>query len=166
MKTVEFEKLSINIDTNDSVTIYTFNGDISEHFAHNKLPYFNTEQTVLVLDYITTFNSIGTREWIHFVDAVSQNSTPVFRNCSVAMIDQINMVPECLGKGFVESFYAPYFCDCGEEVNKLVSIKENIDILSNSTAPEFSCDACGKTLEFDALEESYFQFINSSSKAG
>ena len=81
------------------------------------------------------------------------------------MIDQINMVPECLGGGYVESFYAPYFCECGAEVNKLVIIKDSQSILLAGQAPEFSCDACGQPLEFDALEESVlFQFVNTNLK--
>ena len=80
------------------------------------------------------------------------------------MIDQINMVPECLGSGYVESFYAPYFCDCGEEVNQLITIRDSRDMLVSLQAPQFKCAACGRNLEFDALEESYFQFISGNLK--
>ena len=83
----------------------------------------------------------------------------IFKECSLAVIDQINMVPTSLGKGVIESFYAPYYCECGTEENKLINVEEHLKKISNAEAPEFNCNVCDELMEFDALEESYFNFL-------
>ena len=78
METITFENLTIQIETTDLLTTYTFTGDISEHFRHEDLPIKASEQVILVLDGIGNFNSIGTREWIHFIAGFAKGTTPVF----------------------------------------------------------------------------------------
>ena len=75
------------------------------------------------------------------------------------MVDQINMVPDSLGTGTIESFYAPYFCATHGEANKLVHLKDSIKTLEARVAPPMTCDTCHSDLEFDALEASYFMFV-------
>jgi hypothetical protein len=70
-----------------------------------------------------------------------------------------------LGGGDVVSFFAPYYCQCGQEHTKLIQVREHEATMRRFVAPSFTCD-CGKSLEFDALEESYFQFLNSLTRAG
>jgi hypothetical protein len=89
-----------------------------------------------------------------------------FTSCSVTMIDQINMVPDSLGKGKVESFFAPYYCQCGGEVNRLIAVSQHLKRLVAKQAPEFKCESCGRMLEFDALEESYFLFAENAAATG
>jgi transcription initiation factor IIE alpha subunit len=43
----------------------------------------------------------------------------------------------------------------------LIEVEQNIKALRSKIAPEFTCEKCGKNLEFDALEESYFLFAGS-----
>ena len=160
MKTIEFSDLKIDIDETDGQVTYIFNGDVDENFDHKKVPIVEHSTITLHLAELKTFNSVGIREWINFVSKLSSAGTLIFKECSVPMIDQINMVPESLGNGSVESFYAPYYCDCGQEINKLVVTNEYDEQLKNSIAPSFECSNCHKELEFDALEESYFQFAS------
>jgi hypothetical protein len=138
--------------------IYTFEGDVDEHFRQKDVPRIRRPSIIFNLEQVNTFNSCGIREWIFLVRDVGELGRLRFINCSVAMIDQINMVPESIGKGEVVSFFAPYFCACNGEENRLIKVSENLPILQAKQAPEFDCDQCGKKLEFDALEESYFLF--------
>jgi hypothetical protein len=164
---IEFGNLAIEIKQTDNEVVYRFVGDVDEHFRQKDVPRIRKAQITFVLEEINNFNSCGIREWIYLIRDISELGSLKFTKCSVTMIDQINMVPDSLGKGRVESFFAPYYCQCGGEVNRLIAVDQHIETLQNKQAPEFKCEKCGKNLEFDALEESYFLFAEGAlPKAG
>ncbi len=155
---IDFGKLKITIEESASEVIYRFHGEVDEHFRQKDVPRVKKPLIRFHLEHVVTFNSCGIREWIFLVKDIGELGTLQFEHCSVSMIDQINMVPDSLGKGDIVSFYAPYFCSCGGEVNRLVDVSNNFESLQNKQAPEFKCETCGKSLQFDALEDSYFLF--------
>lgn len=157
-QSIEFGNLAIEITQTDNEVVYRFVGDVDEHFRQKDVPRIRKSQITFVLEDINNFNSCGIREWIYLIRDISELGTLTFTKCSVTMIDQINMVPDSLGKGHVESFFAPYYCQCGGEVNRLIDVRDHADTLQSKQAPEFACEKCNKVLEFDALEESYFLF--------
>ena len=157
---IKFANLKIDIEENDKEVIYHFDGDVDENFRHQDVPSLSKQAIIFNLEKVKNFNSCGIREWIALIKVISKMGHLVFRKCSVTMIDQINMVPDSLGSGRVESFYAPYYCECGGEVNRLINVADCLSQLHHKSAPEFRCEKCGEVLEFDALEESYFLFIN------
>jgi len=155
---VEFGKLKIDItETPDEVT-YLFVGDVDESFRQKEVPRLKKKKITFILEQINNFNSCGIREWIYLVRDIGELGSLHFVACSVTMIDQINMVPDSLGKGIVDSFYAPYYCECGGEVSRLVQVADCLADLQQKHAPLFNCESCGRNLEFDALEDSYFLF--------
>lgn len=155
---IEFGNLSIEIKQTADEVVYRFVGDVDEHFRQKDVPRIKKARIRFILEEINTFNSCGIREWIYLVRDISELGSLTFTKCSVVMVDQINMVPDSLGKGGVESFFAPYFCGTHGEVNQLIVVGEHVEQLENKQAPEFVCEHCSKPLEFDALEESYFLF--------
>ena len=161
-ESAQFGKLSIDIKATADVTTYTFVGDVDEHFRQKDVPRLVRPKIVFVLEDVNNFNSIGVREWIYLVREFGDLGELVFSRCSVTMIDQINMVPDSLGSGRVDSFFAPYFCKCGGEVNRLIVVEENLAKLQSKQAPTLACEKCKNTLEFDALEESYFLFAEAA----
>ena len=164
---IKFANLKIDLEETDKELVYHFDGDVDENFRHQDVPVLQKPTIIFNLEKVKNFNSCGIREWIALIKVISRMGHLVFRRCSVTMIDQINMVPDSLGTGQVESFYAPYYCECGGEVNRLIHVADSLNHLYNKSAPEFCCEKCGEVLEFDALEESYFLFINNDiSKAG
>ncbi|NRA68858.1 MAG: hypothetical protein HRU19_30525 [Pseudobacteriovorax sp.] len=163
VKKLSFSNLDITIEEQADSICYTFSGEVDENFNQTQVPRIRKSKIYLELGNIEQFNSVGIREWLLFIRDLKKQGSLVFKSCSVAVIDQINMVPDSLGNGVVESFYAPYYCDCGKEVNKLIDTAECIGNLSSFVAPQFKCE-CGKNLEFDALEESYFQFVGNMKK--
>jgi len=156
--TIEFGNLSIEIRETPNEVVYRFVGDVDEHFRQKDVPRIKRANVTFILEEINNFNSCGIREWIYLIRDISDLGNLKFTKCSVTMIDQINMVPDSLGKGQVQSFFAPYYCECGGEVNRLIEVASHIEQLQNKQAPVFNCEKCGKNLEFDALEESYFLF--------
>ena len=155
---IEFGNLSIEIKQTADEVVYKFVGDVDEHFRQKDVPRIKRPKVTFILEDINNFNSCGIREWIYLIRDVGELGTLSFTKCSVTMIDQINMVPDSLGKGQVDSFFAPYFCDSHGEVNRQISVSENLGELQAKQAPEFKCEKCGEALQFDALEESYFLF--------
>ncbi len=147
--------------------VLEFLGDVDEHFSHENIPSIQAQKIIFKLKEIKNFNSVGIREWIYMLDNLSKNNTPLeFMECSISMIDQINMVPDCLGNGNIISFYAPYYCSCEKsgEKNCLIVTADYLGVLLKKKAPDFKCEHCQNNLEFDALEESYFLFMNRLSK--
>lgn len=156
--TIDFGNLRIEISQTTSEVIYKFVGDVDEHFRQKDVPRIRKPKITFILEDVKNFNSCGIREWIFMVRDISELGDLIFTKCSVTMIDQINMVPDSLGKGRIQSFFAPYYCACGGEVNRLIQVNEHMRDLIQKKAPELNCEKCGKSLEFDALEESYFLF--------
>ena len=162
---IEFGNLSIEIaQEGDQKVTYIFRGDVDEHFRQAEVPRIKAEEIVFVLEEINNFNSCGIREWIYLIRDVGELGSLTFTRCSVTMIDQINMVPDSLGKGSVESFFAPYFSQEGGEVNRLIVVADHLEELAAKQAPEFRDEKTGEVLEFDALEESYFLFTDTGAK--
>lgn len=140
-------------------------GKIDETFVRDRIPAPRTAKTILDVEGVTEFNSMGVREWIRWIQGLSK-SVLVIRRASVAAIDQMNMIPEAMGSGQVESFWAPYYCSCqDEESNILLQVSDHLESLSRSKAPEAICPKCGSRMEFDAVEESYFAFLRGSNLA-
>lgn len=156
--TIEFGNLAIEITQTTNEVIYRFVGDVDEHFRQKDVPRLKKANITFILEEVNNFNSCGIREWIYLIRDIGELGKLRFTRCSVTMIDQINMVPDSLGKGQVESFFAPYYCQCGGEVSRLIVVSQNLAQLQSKHAPEFKCEKCNETLEFDALEESYFLF--------
>jgi hypothetical protein len=159
-KTIKFSNLEVKIVEAANEVTYTFSGDVDENFLQNQVPRIKRENIIFELADIRNFNSCGIREWIYFIKELSDFGQMSFRACSVAVIDQINLIPDSIGTGQIESLYAPYYCECQGEVSRLIDVRESHALLSRKLAPELDCDNCGKPLEFDALEESYFLFAN------
>ena len=162
---IDFSNLKIQITESEQSVVYLFNGDVDENFRHQEVPRIEKPSIIFELSSIRNFNSCGIREWIYFVRDMGKLGNLIFKECSVTVIDQVNMVPDSLGGGAIESFFAPYYCETHGEVNRLISVAEHLTNLTKSISPQFNCD-CGKALEFDALEESYFLFTKNLSKVG
>ena len=158
MREIAFPNLKIRIQEDNDTVTYFFQGDVDENFNQNDVPRISKKKLIFELKEIRNINSCGIREWIFFINDFKDLGHLIFRRCSVSVIDQANMMPDSLRGGTIESFYAPYFCKCGTEENCLIEVEKNIKNLKNSVAPEFVCKECKEPLEFDALEESYFQF--------
>jgi hypothetical protein len=161
---ITFGNFTIEITRTSEEVTYKFAGDVDENFRHKDVPRIKATVIHFELSAVTNFNSCGIREWVYLVRDLGEMGQKIyFHNCSVPVIDQINMVPDSLGKGHIVSFYAPYFCQQHGEVNKLIVVDKHMKDLQAKRAPEMTCDQCSKVLDFDALEESYFLFFSTKS---
>ena len=160
---LSFPKLTVTINERNDSVVYIFVGEVDEQFSQKQLPRPSKAKVFFDLGGISSVNSCGIREWIQMIEDFASKSSLYYQKCSVTMVDQINMVPDCQGNAVIESVYAPYFCSKDGEMNMLIDFAQHKKNLQNKIAPEMHCTICKQKLEFDALEESYFLFVNGSS---
>ena len=158
-QTIRMGHLKVTISSTEEDVTYVFSGEVDEDFQRTEIPKIAKKKTILDLAGISSFNSCGIREWVFWVQDLSRDSEIKFRACSVSMIDQINMIPQSLGRGQLESFYAPYYCEKCGEVNRLLHLRDCFSLIAQKKAPKLRCETCDRQLTFDTLESSYFLFM-------
>lgn len=140
--------------------VIIFSGLIDEDADFQRLSIHSGQtDKKLIFDFshVTLLNSCGIREWISFTDKLS-NSIPItYRNCPQIIIEQMNMVHGFIKPGAkIESFYAPYYCvKCDREAKILL---KTTDVIKGQ-APQCFCEHCQQEMEFDAIENQYFNFL-------
>lgn len=132
-------------------------GEINEDSDFSALSEVGEELVEFDFEEVSSINSCGVREWIKMLEALSGSSKVVYRNPRKLVVMQFNQVQGFIRSNTeIENFYAPYFCEsCDEEKEVLLKAEKLM-----SSAPEVKCEKCGKEMEFDALEDQYFLFLN------
>ena len=137
-----------------------FYGTISEFTDFKDILSDIDEITYIDLSYIFKINTLGARTWIDNI--IAYKGKIVFKNCSIPIVEQLNIVPELIGSNvIVESFLAPYFCeDCDFSEDTLLIIDDHIDYQTNEIMVGVSCPHCNNKMNPDFDEEDYLFFIN------
>lgn len=160
LKKMNFDNLQIDVELREKNTLYLwFNGEIHENFKAKLVDLPISEKTFINLAGLKSINSLGIREWSQFLYALTLKTKVFLEECSVVFIDQANIVPQISANCSVISFYAPYYCpQCNTELNCKLTFAGHKKRLSERRAPQI-IHSCGTELEFDALEESFFGFL-------
>lgn len=157
----------MQVKTTGSKYEFFLEGPISEKTGLYDYVIKNATEVIVDLDKVTFINSIGVKNWISWTMKIPTGCKLQLTRCPFVIINQINMVHGFLPKtATVESFYAPYVCECGAEANLLFQRgkeyeypqngeKERLDI--PQTVP---CKKCGKDMEPDFIEKKISGFIN------
>lgn len=154
------DKLRITKTTKDGVVEVTLDGIIDED--SDLAPVFAEGEGALRVNFrgVQRINSCGVREWVNALKKGGSGRTIEFVECSVAIVEQFNMIANFAGAGRIISFLAPYVCeDCDIEEEKLLLVGEHFPDPDDLVAPGFPCGNCGNPMEFDDDEDEYFQFI-------
>ncbi|MDY0001703.1 MAG: hypothetical protein RBU30_10440, partial [Polyangia bacterium] len=105
------QKFNADVSQREDVTYIKLSGVIDED---NELAAL-TERvgsgtTVIDLAEIERINSCGVRDWVNWLGKSEKKGADIIMvECSPAIVAQINLVNNFVGKGAVKSFYAPYF---------------------------------------------------------
>lgn len=149
--------LSIKIEKRAGGLWAEFTGDITEDSEFSAV--LNEKPVLLTLDLggIKRINSTGVREWINFINALKKEGARIaFERCSVAIVQQLNMIANFAGGAEIRSVFAPYICpSCDNEESKLIDFKATPNPDFNA---EVKCGNCKEAMEFDDLPESYLAF--------
>ncbi len=139
-------------------------GEIDENSDFSELASKLTAPADLDLQGITRINSTGVREWMTFILALADRGRSLrLTGCSVAIVQQLNMISGFVGEAAVQSIYAPYVCpECDATADRLIELSTD---LSAQLEENLSCPECGSGMEFDDLVDHYFSF-HRGAKAG
>jgi len=154
------EKLSVIKEEFDDALLLAFKGNIDENAFFGRI--FETDKKKIVVNLlgVKRINSCGVREWVNAIKEIPPDKQLEFVECSSLMVKQFNMITNFAGHGKIISFIAPYFCSrCNKQFEKLIVLSDYLEELLSLNAPTFPCPECRGNLEFDDLEDRYFQFI-------
>jgi len=116
------------------------------------------------LSAVTTLNSCGLRDWMMFMERVSQPA--IFRSLSEVFVDQCNMISNLLGgeQNRIADFQAPYYCpQCKTDSIQLLEFKDVAFKGEEAVPPARFCPKCKGPLEFDSIPDEYFYFLTKQS---
>lgn len=153
-------KLKFTTQNTDSKLLITLSGQIDETFPPELMDISPAAEIVIDLDQIKLINSLGIREWIKFVNHLSQAKTIEFVKCPKIFIDQVNMVQGFIGSNCkVMSFYVPYFNEDNDvEKNILFTFGQEYGDGFLNVEPEIKLPD-GTQMEIDVVEQKYFKFL-------
>ncbi len=152
--------LSWRIKERPGFTTVEFTGEIDENADFAELRRRLKGPVVFQLREVRRINSCGVREWVNFVRDLPQVSELTFTHCSPAIVTQLNMIYNFRGAAKVRSFLAPYVCEsCNHEEEQLLDLQTHFPKKDLRSVPEFKCEKCGATMEFDDLPERYLSFL-------
>lgn len=156
--------MTLEITAGDDVTEVVIAGVIDEHADLSAIPSIETK-TRINLKGVRRLNSVGIRNWVDTMRALTDNARSVeFVECSSSIIDQLNMISGFLAHAPVKSFYGPMLCPhCDTETNHLFDAGEcrQIDRL-----PKVSCPSCKLPMELEDDEDTYLLFLREPTRVG
>jgi hypothetical protein len=116
---------------------------------------------VLQTEGIKAINSLGIREWMHFVAGLhKQGARLVHEKCSEVLVEQMCFIPAVRGGGQVRSFHAPYYCPrCDLESSALIDVDTHGESLRAMEAPGLPCPQCKGPMTLADVPERIFAFL-------
>ncbi|MEZ4402240.1 MAG: hypothetical protein R3B06_19605 [Kofleriaceae bacterium] len=126
-----------------------------------QVPTWAARSVVVDSAELSFINSIGIREWMHFMAALTQAGAHItHERCSEPLVEQMCFIPAVRGGGAVRSFFAPYGCGaCGHEASVLIEVGDHRDRLVALSPPAQPCPACGGEMALTDLPERWFTFL-------
>ncbi len=124
-------------------------------------PAWHAATVVLDSGGVEAINSIGIREWMHLVAALTAGGARVIHErCAEVLVEQMCFIPAVRGGGQVRSFHAPYHCDgCDREASVLIDVETHQAALVAMTAPPATCATCGQPMALADVPERSFAFL-------
>lgn len=154
--------LSVSVTGDAGARRLALRGRLDESAALVRhVPTWTAREVVLDTAELAFINSIGIREWMHFLAGLSQaGAAIVHERCAEPLIEQMCFIPAVRGGGTVRSFHAPYACPrCGHEASVLIDVARHRDALSRLEAPPATCERCGAAMALADVPERWFAFL-------
>jgi hypothetical protein len=109
---------------------------------------------------IPRINSVGVKAWIKYFQACQAKGTKLrFKECSIAIVEQINLISNFTCGGTVVSLFVPFSCStCKSE---LVGLFKSEDLKKMGlNIPDLKCTKCNGKAIFDDIPEEFFSFLS------
>ena len=161
-------KLEMEMEGNSVILrpIGTLDEDVDFPRVVEKLKSLESEVRSVQFDLsqVTRMNSCGVREWVLLMDKIPPSLEKSFIRVGSIFAEQANMLPGIFGKkgtGKILSFELPYHCEtCRMDVSFHAEPQTLPQKDGRPYPPSFPCEKCGKVLEFDSLDQEYFDFLS------
>lgn len=111
------------------------------------------------LEGVTALNSLGVRNWIHFIRSIDNKYPVSLTHLPPFMVSQINMIPSFIGHATIESVFANVVCSNGHESLRLFEKDKSLPKTPDGEIEEFACSTCGALTELEELEEEFFAWL-------
>jgi DNA-directed RNA polymerase subunit RPC12/RpoP len=164
--------LKSKVEKIGSVLEVTLSGDIvDDTFCTLRLGCDQSDVSLIRcrVGELTRINSVGVKSWLTWVRDLQKCKTPfVFAECSLSIVEQMNLMTGFTGDGPIESIYAPYMCtSCSREFTHLLNAEDLKKlIMPEAELPHPSCPRCkSQETSFDDLPD-FFAFLRWSKLAG
>jgi len=136
-------------------------GIIDEHSALPRLLEGRAPSRLLLdLSGVRRINSMGVRDWVHWVEELRHGRTAVVLfDVPPSLMEQVNLIRNFAGGALIHSVLAPYYCaQCDVEATERV---ETATLLRTSppAPPSVRCPQGGCSMELDEVEETFFAFL-------
>ncbi len=108
---------------------------------------------------IQRLNSMGIKSWLKYFQGLKAKGCAIrFQECSIAIIEQLNLISNFLIGAPVDSIFVPFVCTkCFLEHSVLFDVE---DLKSHQLqVPEILCTRCQSKACFDDIAEDYFSFL-------
>lgn len=138
-------------------------GTIEESVDMDKLIGPTPKELTVSCKQVTRINSVGVKAWIKYFQELQKKGTQLtFTECSISIVEQLNLISNFACGGKVESMYVPYACPkCGAELVGLFKVEDLKKL--NYKVPNLKCTKCGSPeVAFDDIPEEYFSFLSQS----
>jgi hypothetical protein len=108
------------------------------------------------LSEVYRLNSEGVLVWLAFLRALPEGVRLTLSRCSVAFVEQMNLLVGLARGQEVRSVLAPYLCEgCGAVREDEVPVSA---LLTGALPTPAPCPKCGGRMELDVLPDAYFAF--------
>lgn len=156
MQKFEYSKENI-----DDVTLIKMSGVIDEDCYLKDIFIDALDKIAIDLSGITRINSCGIRTWVNVMDMLTEKKMVIFIECSPVIMRQFNMIANFGGKGVVQSFHIPYFCEnCNKEYELTAETRDFLSKELPLNVDVYRCTECNSQLVFDDIESKYFNFLS------
>lgn len=141
------------------VLVVKLSGSIEESIDFDKLIGPTPKEVHVSTKAVPRINSVGVKAWIKYFQGLGAKGVKiVLFECSMAIVEQINLISNFRCGGTVTSLYVPYLCqNCGAESAAPYSTEQLQKL--NFQIPDAKCPKCGGKATFDDISEEYFYFL-------
>jgi hypothetical protein len=136
-----------------------FKGTVDESFKIELPDPKKVKEVHVHCKGVVRINSAGLKAWIKFFQALkAQKTSFTFHECSTAVVEQANLLPNFMVGGTVESLMVPFCCGgCGSDLAGFFRVEPLRR--ANFEVPSLDCPNCGASAEFDDFVDHYFGFL-------
>ena len=154
--------LKIDREIKNNKLTLRISGSLEENVNFDKLILDipdNSELDIFCKD-VNRINSVGVKAWIKYFQSLNARKIKFnFFDCSVQIVEQINLISNFVCGGQVQSICIPYVCTaCKIELIVLFKVSDLKQL--KMLPPEVKCNKCGKNAFFDDFPKEYLGFLS------